>query len=408
MNTYGITRDKTEKNEFIDLKGGTSKDDKKALFSKARKKMFSTYLAPALVDAARESGSPTMLKSYWNTYHCNSNLTLGSDGKIYGGRYCGNRWCYQCNSMRTAKLIQDYEPIIKTWTDKWFITLTRPNVEAGELKKEIEYLLNTWKKIQATFKKQYQREQREKLVGFRKLECTYNPKSNTFHPHFHGIIKGERNASEFVEEWLRRNPTATRDAQDIREADDNSCIELFKYFTKMITTDKSDRKMYADSLNQIFIAMRGKRVFQPIGFRKPKVKAVEDNEEKQVVFSVQDYQWDRKRNDWIATTNRVNYETGEIIEEKNKTRLTNYVPSEGFEELLKDRVVYRKRHTWIKTEKFDYPWPMNEGEIKAGKAKGFDIEGVNKHTHDPHLKIPKSVIENRLLKDKKIVQLTLV
>ena len=31
------------------------------------------------------------------------------------------------------------------------------------------------------------------LKGLRKYECTYNKKSNEFHPHFHLIVDGFRN-----------------------------------------------------------------------------------------------------------------------------------------------------------------------------------------------------------------------
>ena len=210
-----------------------------------------------------------------------------------------------------------------------------------------------------------------------------------------------------MEEWLERNPTANRSAQDIRPADDNSTIELFKYFTKMISGEKKDRRIYADALNQIFIAMKGRRVFQPIGFRKPKVHVEE--KEKPTVHGIQDFKWDRYRNDWIASFDRIDFETGEIIEEKDQTKLSNYQPSEDFEIMLKEKVIYRKGQSWAK--RGELPWSPEGKEVKASDAIGFNDNELDHYGQVERLKIPEKVAleakENRLLKDRKIIQLEL-
>ena len=63
-------------------------------------------------------------------------------------------------------------------------------------------------------------------------------------------------------------PTPTNErGQDIRPADDGSLRELFKYFTKLFKKkpDGTWEKPEPSRLNVIFLAISGKRIFQPFG-----------------------------------------------------------------------------------------------------------------------------------------------
>ena len=151
---------------------------------------------------------------------------------------------------------------------------------------------DTLGQIHAKLKKQYQRNKREKVMGLRKLECTYNPTRNDYHPHYHLIIKGKRNAEDFLNEWLSRVPKTSYKAQDLRPADNKSSKELFKYFTKVVTTVKDkkgevkDRKIYADAMDVIFNDIKGKRTFQNFGFKAPKVISEDLDTEQDIELSL--------------------------------------------------------------------------------------------------------------------------
>jgi hypothetical protein len=129
-----------------------------------------------------------------------------------------------------------------------------------------------------------------------------------------------RNVAEIIlEQWLKVYPEATREAQDIRPADKGAIIELFKYFSKIITKGS----IYPEPLDTIFRAMYQRRVFQPVGIKK----ITEDIEELQSEIYADlieaERTWTWIENDWIDK------QTGEM--------LTGYEPSEVLINLLKNK-----------------------------------------------------------------------
>ena len=162
------------------------------------------------------------------------------------------------------------------------------------------------------------------LVGLRKLEVTYNAIRNDFHPHYHLVVSGHQVAGDLVSEWLKTFPEAHRSAQDIRPADMDSTMELFKYFTKLLTKKgKGPAVVYAGALDVIFQAMKGLRVFQPMGLRKD---VSEDIDEVQAeVYQDLDIDddgiWQWTDHDWVQKA------TGEV--------LSDYNPSAALQELAR-------------------------------------------------------------------------
>ena len=192
------------------------------------KRARSKYLSNGLVLALTKLDSP-LNKSYWNTWHCSK--VILQDGKKLTTTYCNNRWCVQCNRIRTAKLIKAYLPELEKMEDPQFVTLTIPNIPGEKLKTAMDAMVRDFIRIKNLFT--HRRSFR--INGVRKLECTHNKATNEFHPHFHIVLDGEQTGEELINEWLRRYPGATREAQDIRPADLNSMKELFKYATKLTT-----------------------------------------------------------------------------------------------------------------------------------------------------------------------------
>lgn len=347
----------------FNLSAQTSAEDKKALRKRARRKyMTGTYLG-ALVDVSKATEKSTLLKSYWNSYHCAKELTLRSDGKVTG-HYCKNRWCLVCNSIRTAQLINKYMPVLENWQEKQFVTLTVPNCSAGNLPVTLEEMYKAFATVKDRMKKQHQRGQAPKFVGLRKMECTYNAERNDFHPHFHFIVDHPETGNNLIDYWLQEwnknsfdntvRGAADRKAQDIRPADDKSVIELFKYFTKVVQKPNKDGKrlIFADAMDVIFNAVKGKRVFQNFGFKLPKLEtaeaeAAEPTEEE--VYAIMEYVW--KDSDWVANFERIDMETGETYSSVDE--LTGYEPNEKIKEMASN-VVLRSDHDW--TPKKERPY----------------------------------------------------
>jgi hypothetical protein len=131
------------------------------------------------------------------------------------------------------------------------------------------------------------------------------------------IVSGRNVAQVILDAWLKVYPEATRQAQDIRPADKGAVIELFKYFSKII----SKGSIYPKPLDIIFKAMYQRRVFQPVGIRKVAEDIDELQSEIYADLIEAERTWTWIENDWIDK------ETGEM--------LTGYEPSEVLINLLK-------------------------------------------------------------------------
>lgn len=369
----------------------TSVNDREALRKRARRKYLTAGYIGALVDAAKLNGNEALAKSYWNTYHCARTLTLKSDGNV-SGRYCKNRWCLVCNAIRTAQLIKRYTPELEAWQDRYLVTLTIPNVEAEQLPAALEILNSMFSEIRDRLKKRAQRGQAEKFKGLRKMECTYNPERNDFHPHFHVLVEGRENAAALLqcwkESWRKERWQAdglacstsyaatfgdiTDTAQDIRPADQGAMLELFKYFTKVIQgSGKQHRLIYADAMDVIFRACKGRQVFKPFGFKAPPAEELTPEEKEQAqgeAYAQMEYEWNQETSRWEANVEAVDLETGEVVEELQP--LVDYQPGDALRDLIDTKVVVRVGHSW---KRYARPvlilqqggQPMDEAEQRA-------------------------------------------
>lgn len=75
-----------------------------ALLERAKKKAITNHLVLAMVDIATKNGETKISKRYWNTYYCQTKLTV-NDGRYYTN-WCKNRWCTSCCRIRKAHLIK--------------------------------------------------------------------------------------------------------------------------------------------------------------------------------------------------------------------------------------------------------------------------------------------------------------
>lgn len=264
------------------------------LLKKARKKALSYYIACGLYYANPLS---PLRPSYRNSIYCMETLTPNPITGRLSGPLCGNRWCPSCQAIRIAKLINGYASQIQALaqTDDWyFVTLTLPTVTAEDLPMRIQQMLKTWRRIL------HKCRDMKGATGLRKSECTIRP-MGMYHHHYHVLILGKEYAERLVEHWLSSNPEACRDAQNIRKADCNTMLELFKYFTKLFAKDKSGHMeaLDFDRLDIVMTAYRRIRVFQPFGKLHPVKEELPKTEEMDEV-TTEVYRWMAAQYDWIG------------------------------------------------------------------------------------------------------------
>ena len=275
---------------------------KSSLQKRARSKAFTNSFIFDLIDL-----ESNLKKSYWSTYHCSS-IVL-QDGKKISSRYCNQRWCLTCNRIRTAKMIIGYKEPLAELKEPYFVTLTIPNVKAKYLKETIEDMNNSIKAVRKNLKKTY----KINLKGLRKYECTYNKKEGTYHPHFHLIIESKEASDKLINLWLNKYPKANRKAQDSSPANEESIIELCKYFTKVISKDNDYNPK---ALDIMFRAAKGKRTFQPIGIKKVVSEDIEEIRSQEIDFKepqIEIWKYEKEYFDWVSPH-------GETLTEYNPTK----------------------------------------------------------------------------------------
>ena len=154
----------------------------------------------------------TKLKwAYYRTFRCSEYLY--QNGLKVTTKYCGYKWCLNCNRIRTAKLINGYKEPIEAMNESVFLTLTIPSVGKKELYFAIDKMYKQFGKIVARIRKRHSRGKTHiKVNAVRKFECNHNEIKRSFNPHFHIIIDGLDVANEVLNEWLKDYPLAKRDA----------------------------------------------------------------------------------------------------------------------------------------------------------------------------------------------------
>lgn len=302
---------------------------KEKLLQKLKNRARAKYVTGLVSVPLSKLASP-LQKQYKLAQTCAGNLTE-TPGKLTG-MYCNCRWCLVCSRIRTSKMIAAYLPAIEAMETKFFLTLSRPTVTAGKLLAERKAYIATAQLIG-----RYLREKLKLKFSFiRKLECTYNEETDLYHPHFHIIIDNEAAARAFYEEWISRSITAKTPREhllkgnQIKEADNDSAAELFKYFTKVVSKSKTrlnggfDYRIHLSALDNMFVALKGARTFQAGGIIKTVSEDVEPN---QVLDSGRlrvDF-WEWLGSDWISR------DTGAL--------LSGYEPSLSVQ-AISDHLVY--------------------------------------------------------------------
>lgn len=312
---------------------GSDLKDSKTLEKRAKQKTIAQKVILALIDDAKKKGKDKWVKSLWNAYRCQGEVVTAK-GKLFG-RYCKYRICPICSSIRKAEKINDYLPVLKTWSDAHFVTLTLRSVPAYRLKPVIDCIVEEWTHIIDTYKKREQRNKGKKLMGIKSLECNFNPKRRTYNPHYHIIVPTQEMAEILVREWLTRsNPGWThRKGQYERKVlnTERDMIETVKYGTKILTEpdprkkkyEKGKRKVYISALNNILMAFDGHHLFGRFGFNLP-IKKMKPESKATCVTDYTNWEFDPAVSDWV--------------DKNSDDRLTGYLPSSDLVDILKEGI----------------------------------------------------------------------
>ena len=168
LNTLAQTG-RTYQSPAVIIQGkGSEIVSEKTLKGRAKRKVIAQNLALALVDIANQRGNAEMAKAFWNTYHCQSNI-VSHEGKLYG-KYCKNRHCPLCCSIRKATLINQYLPAVQQWANPYFVTLTVKACTAKQLRKRLQAMNRGFTIITTKYRKQVGK---STLRGIRALECCF-------------------------------------------------------------------------------------------------------------------------------------------------------------------------------------------------------------------------------------------
>jgi len=289
-------------------------DPRHSLQKRAGRKAISHALALALL---RATGGPLMGNAYARTAHrCGERLDQ-SDGTLRQ-YWCGYRWCATCGAIRTARAHEAYGPTVAQWTDPQLVTLTVPNVTGTALRQAVRDMHHAFATLTRAVRRRFGK---DGVRMIRTTEVTYNVGADSYHPHLHLLVDGPALAEAVRDAWLERWPTARRVAQDVRPADRNSMAEVFKYATKLATSD--GKLVPAPALDTIYTALRGLRLWQPVGITALTDESAGDDtaemDQTQGTPAISrptetvDWQWQQAATDWVDS------ETGEC--------LTGYTPT---------------------------------------------------------------------------------
>src|SRR5690606_30649024 len=192
---------KARQNHIIINGEGSDLNKTEALQGRAKRKTITQSMMLKLIDLAKENETPELEKSFWNTYHCQSTV-FTADGRLHG-KYCKNRFCTLCCSIRKAEIINRYYPTISQWEKPQFVTITIKAVKEDKLKSRVDAMIRGFKKISAKHRKRHQRGTGIKLIGIKSLECNFNPVKKTYNPHLHIITANREMADIIVNDWLK-------------------------------------------------------------------------------------------------------------------------------------------------------------------------------------------------------------
>lgn len=361
----------------------------KNIKKRARSKFLSNQLATALF----ELNTP-MRSKYARVFKCGTEIVHKGDKLT--STYCGCRWCFVCNRIRTGKLINSYLELSEALTDAHFVTLTVRNLKATNLQDETERTA-TAKDVRWVQRKMYShlrkvqdllRKHDITIKGIKSYECIPSKDFKGIRPHIHWKIDGTCNVDTIVKIWLhnkldtgrltealkfieekKQSPgylkgaliielwlktfkgAADRKGQQVKRCTPGSEKELFKYETKVVISNKDkqqkETRVPLRVLDVIYQSMQNVRAVNVTGFitrkptqpKPPKPPKVYTESELQR-FEAEQLQHEKDLNRWREKIKE--YELYRKLTKKLTEDINENLEAETIEDLAPIKTIY----TW--------------------------------------------------------------
>ncbi len=216
-----------------------------------------------------------LYNQYLRASHCSQDKFTNERGELVS-YYCNSRTCNTCNRIRMARMINEYLPKAKQMIEQpVFLTLTAQTIPLEKLDQRIDEMQRIFRIILQYKYKKGNTLYKKNLTGLRKLELTYNPLKDTFHPHYHVLLDGLWQAKIirdlWIKKWNSRGVPCVKEAQSILKADERTYLELAKYGVKDCVAQgkKFDYKkmefFHPSIMNNMYEALDRRRIYQPFG-----------------------------------------------------------------------------------------------------------------------------------------------
>tara|TARA_B100000497_G_C7683653_1_gene413898 strand:- start:621 stop:1682 length:1062 start_codon:yes stop_codon:yes gene_type:complete len=240
--------------DTIGTKQVKSRKTPKELFLKKRKNKAITKASMYRMFGLQDS---PLLKDYRQAYKCNETIIKDEKTGKVTTYYCKKRCCTVCARIKSAQSLSKYGKAILDLDDLYMVTLTNTNVDKGKLDDEVSRMVGVIGKIRVNM-----RVQGYKLNGYKSFEVTHSWKTD-FNPHFHFLLDGKEVAEMFHRLWLKHNPNADEEGQDIRKVGNTykDLLEVFKYVAKPVTKGYYNPKAY----DEIMCSLMNRRTTEPLG-----------------------------------------------------------------------------------------------------------------------------------------------
>ena len=240
---------------------------------------------------------------------CGKQLDVNENNEMCRKYTCKKRFCRSCCRYMAFQRDLAFYPSINRIVQRhrrddtnnaklWLVTLTLPTCEANELANRLTHMQKEWRYMYNVLKKNYNKAY---CNGLRKLEINprkkievKNAKKCTdflYHPHFHILIQGRKNAYALRDMWLKRHPEGFKGAQhvvkfDVQEGQGGMLCELLKYLAKPVVEGKGmfAAKAYNKARAFVYDTLIGRRTIFSYGTVKKSKKYKFDIIDGQVVM----------------------------------------------------------------------------------------------------------------------------
>lgn len=220
---------------------------------------------------------------YWAITQCCYGIHFKED-QTSTSKYCGQRFCPICASIRTAKMIHGYlPPFAATKKQLYFLTLTAQTIPKDLLPARLIEMQDHFSRITKNNTEQKRKHKKNpnkqppvELNGLRKLELIV-AKGNKYHAHFHIIMDSKEGAQHLIDNWVKKfNKTknqASHKAQKIVPVTDLELglVELCKYVSKPISKKTGKNRqgelvtVTPEHMDWILTCLYKKITFKPFG-----------------------------------------------------------------------------------------------------------------------------------------------